>query len=64
MNDDLEYLNNLIDQGSESKGEVEVEMALLALCMRKNSAILETVENRINVYEAQIIGENGQIFAF
>lgn len=47
MNDDLEYLNNLIDQGSESKGEVEVEMALLALCMRKNSAILETVENRI-----------------
>ena len=34
MTDDLDYLNNLIDQGADSNGEVEVEKALLALCMR------------------------------
>ena len=47
MTDDLDYLNNLIDQGTDSNGEVEVEMALLALCMRKNTAILKVVENKI-----------------
>ena len=48
MADDQEYLNNLIDQGNDPQGgEVEAEMALLALCMRKNTAVLETVENKI-----------------
>ncbi len=48
MVDDPEYLNNLIDQGIEDSGEVEVEMAVLALCMRKNNAILQVVENKIS----------------
>lgn len=48
MSDDLEYLNNLIDQGTDENGEVEVEMALLALCMRKNTATIETVANKIS----------------
>ena len=48
MADDLGYLNNLIDQGNDSNGEVEVEMALLALCMRKDAAILQAVENKIS----------------
>ena len=48
MADDQEYLNNLIDQGAgPANGEVDAEMALLALCMRKNTAVLETVENKI-----------------
>ena len=47
MAEDLEYLNNLIDQGIEGNSEVEVEMALLALCMRKDVAILGVVENKI-----------------
>ena len=48
MADDQEYLNNLIDQGNDpASGEVDAEMALLALCMRKNTAVLETVENKI-----------------
>ena len=47
MAEDLEYLNNLIDQGIEGSSEVEVEMALLALCMRKDVAILGVVENKI-----------------
>ena len=46
MADDLGYLNNLIDQGNEASGEVEVEMALLALCMRKDTTLLKVV-NRI-----------------
>lgn len=48
MVDDPEYLNNLIDQGVEDSDEVEVEMAVLALCMRKNNAILQVVENKIS----------------
>ena len=48
MADDLEYLNNLIDQGADENGEVEVEMALLALCMRKNTATIEAVANKIS----------------
>jgi len=47
MAEDLDYLNNLIDQGTDTNGEVDVEMALLALCMRKNNAILKVVENKI-----------------
>lgn len=48
MSDEQEYLNNLIDQNSGSNGDVDVEMALLALCMRKDTAILETVESKIS----------------
>ena len=47
MAEDLDYMNNLIDQGTDTNGEVDVEMALLALCMRKNNAILKVVENKI-----------------
>ena len=47
MAEDLDYLNNLIGQGTDGNGEVEVEMALLALCMRRNSAVLKVVENKI-----------------
>ena len=47
MADNQDYMNNLIDQGSFDNNEVEAEMALLALCMRKDTAILGTVENRI-----------------
>ena len=47
MAEDLDYLNNLIDQGTDTNGEVDVEMALLALCMRRNNAILKVVENKI-----------------
>ena len=47
MADELDYLNNLIDQGIDANAEVEVEMGLLALCMRKDTAILKTVENKI-----------------
>lgn len=48
MTEDQEYLNNLIDQGIEGDNEVEVEMAVLALCMRKNNAVLQVVENKIS----------------
>lgn len=47
MADDLQYMNNLIDQGMESSNEVQPEMALLSLCMRKDIAILGAVENKI-----------------
>ena len=47
MDEDQEYLNNLIDQGAGGSNDVEVEMALLALCMRKDVAILGVVENKI-----------------
>jgi len=47
MSDELEYLNNLIDQGPEDNGDIQIEMALLALCMRKDTAVLETVQNKI-----------------
>ena len=46
MADEMDYLNNLIDQGN-GNDEVEVEMGLLALCMRKDTAILKIVENKI-----------------
>ena len=47
MVDNPDYMNNLIDQGTDDSGEVEVEMAVLALCMRRDTAILEAVENKI-----------------
>ena len=47
MADNQDYMNNLIDQGSFDNNEIEAEMALLALCMRKDTVILGTVENRI-----------------
>ena len=40
-------MDNLIDQDINRYGDVEVEMAVLALCMRKNSSIVELVQNRI-----------------
>ena len=47
MADELDYLNNLIDQAADANGEVEVEMALLALCMRNNEVVIKTVENKL-----------------
>ena len=47
MAEDLDYLNNLIDQDPEGNSDVDAEMALLALCMRKDTAILGAVENKI-----------------
>ena len=47
MSENMDYLNNLIDQGIDANAEVDVEMGLLALCMRKDTAILKTVENKI-----------------
>ncbi len=48
MAENQEYLSNLIDQGIEGNGEIDVEMALLALCMRRDTAVLEVVENKIS----------------
>ena len=48
MSEDPEYLNNLLDQGVEANNDVEVEMALLALCKRKDVVILGVVENKIS----------------
>ena len=48
MSENMDYLNNLIDQGIDNNTEVDVEMGLLALCMRKDTAILKTVENKID----------------
>ena len=47
MSENMDYLNNLIDQGIDANAEVDVEMGLLALCMRKDTAFLKTVENKI-----------------
>ena len=38
-------MDNLIDQNNYQNNDVEVEMALLSLCMRKSSTILEAVAN-------------------
>ena len=40
----MENMDNLIE---EYNNDVEVEMALLSLCMRKNSAVLEAAWNKI-----------------
>lgn len=48
MNDDPGYMDNLIDgAGSGRDDSVEIEMALLSLCMRKDKAMIEVVENRL-----------------
>ena len=39
-------MDNLIDQMTD-RNEVDVEMAILALCMRKNKAVLEAVQNKL-----------------
>ena len=41
-------MDNLIDQGIDQSGEVDVEMAVLALCMRKETAVIE-VQNKLTV---------------
>ena len=40
-------MENLIDQSYNQYSDVEVEMAVLALCMRKNSSIVELVQKKI-----------------
>lgn len=40
-------MENLIDQSYDQYSEVEVEMAVLALCMRRNSSIVELVQKKI-----------------
>lgn len=40
-------MDNLIDQELTRYNDIEVEMAVLALCMRKNSSIVELVQNKI-----------------
>ena len=47
MSDDPGYMDNLIDSAAPREDSVEIEMALLSLCMRKDKAMLETVENRL-----------------
>ena len=48
MSDEQAYMSNLIDPASDSGADVDVEMALLALCMRKDIAVLDVVENKIS----------------
>ena len=40
-------MENLIDVGIEPVCDIDVEMAVLSLCMRKNSAMMEVVQNKI-----------------
>lgn len=40
-------MDNLLDQMTEQNTGADVEMALLSLCMRRNDAVLETVQNKI-----------------
>ena len=47
MNEDPGYMDNLIDAGTVQDDSVEIEMALLSLCMRKDKAMLEAVENNL-----------------
>ena len=47
MNEDPGYMDNLIDAGTAQDDAVEIEMALLSLCMRKDKAMLEAVESRL-----------------
>ena len=48
MNEDPGYMDNLIDSAApERDGTVEIEMALLSLCMRKDKALLEAVEHKL-----------------
>ena len=48
MNEDPGYMDNLIDGADQSQNDtVDIEMALLSLCMRKDKAMLEAVENKL-----------------
>ncbi len=48
MNEDPGYMDNLIDSASPEKDDtVEIEMALLSLCMRKDKALLEAAEHKL-----------------
>ena len=48
MSEDPGYMDNLIDSAAPAQDDsVEIEMALLSLCMRKDKAMLEAVENRL-----------------
>ena len=40
-------MENLIDIGTETARDVDIEMAVLSLCMRKNSAMTVVVQNKI-----------------
>lgn len=40
-------MENLVEQATEMDNGVDVETALLSLCMRRNDAVLETVQNKI-----------------
>ncbi len=53
-------MDNLIDQMTD-RNEVDVEMAILALCMRKNKAVLEAVQNKVTE-EDFTDARNGLIF--
>ena len=44
----MENMDNLIEEyNSADAGDVDVEMALLSLCMRRNTAILDVVQNKL-----------------
>lgn len=48
MNEDPGYMDNLIDGADQNQNDtVDIEMALLSLCMRKDKAMLEAVENKL-----------------
>jgi len=48
MNEDPGYMDNLIDQAGPAQDDtVEIEMALLSICMRKDKALLEAVEHKL-----------------
>ena len=48
MNEDPGYMDNLIDSAAPERDDsVEIEMALLSLCMRKDKAMIEAVENNL-----------------
>ena len=40
-------MENLIDPVVDYRGEVGIEMAVLALCMRRDTAVIEVVQNKI-----------------
>ena len=41
-------MENLIDAGIEPVCDIDIEKAVLSLCMRKNSAVMEVVQNKIS----------------
>ena len=55
-------MDNLIDARVETGSDVDAEKAVLALCMRRNSAVMEVVKNRISA-EDFTDGRNRIIYA-